>query len=102
MQPKPAITFRANTETLDRQGHLVPNRTTLSGGETISEADEQKFNRTVAFVPGVNAGMNVTGYHHGEEFTLYGNNALYFKNLHCPGNADDLFVVVSTDWDDHG
>lgn len=104
MHPKPAITFRVNSETLNRQGHLVPNRLEAAGNETRSEADDQKFHRSIAFIPGGEhaAGGMPTGYKHGETFTAYGKQALYLKEQWAHGNPDDFLVVVSTDWDDHG
>lgn len=102
MHPKPAITFRVNTETVNRQGHLVPNRLEAAGNETRSEADDQKFRRTIAMIPGLTMGNMPNNYHHDETFTLYGKEALYMKELYVKGNADDMLTVVSTDWDDHG
>ena len=61
--PKPAITFSVNTETLNRQGHLVPNRLEASGNETRSEADDQKYRRTIAMIPGLLMANMPTGYH---------------------------------------
>lgn len=102
MNPKPAITFSVNVETLNRQGHLVPSSVQLNGNETISEADQQKYNHTIAMIPGLGMGNMPNGYHHGDTFTLYGNQALYMKNLHATGLPDALLVVVSTDWADNG
>ena len=96
--PKPAITFKVNTETLNRQGHLVPNRLETSGNETVSEADDQKFRRTIAMIPGLLMANMPTGYHHGETFVVYGQQAFYLKNTYVKGNADDLLSVVSIDW----
>ena len=102
MNPKPAITFSVNTETLNRQGHLVPNRVTTTGDETVSEADNQKTTRSIAMLPGLLMANMPTGYKHGETFTVYGKQALYLKDLYCKGNADDLLTVVTTSWDDLG
>ncbi len=99
-RPKPAITFQVNTETLNRQGGILPNNIQLNGNETVSEADEQKNTRSIAFIPGANAGMNVTGYSHGQTFTLYGNDALYIKRLYCLGTVDSLLSVVTESWTD--
>ena len=96
--PKPAITFRVNTETLNRQGHLVPNRVEASGNETVSEADNQKNTRSIAMIPGLLMANMPTGYKHGDTFTLYGKQAFYIKDTYCLGNADDLLAVVTTDW----
>ena len=95
--PKPAITFRVNTETLNRQGHLVPNRTEITGNETRSEADDQKYRRSI-FIPGLTAAENVQRIGHEDTFVAYGQKAFYLKDLYCKGNVDDLLTVVETDW----
>lgn len=95
--PKPEITFRINMETLNRQGHLVPNRTEVAGNETRSEADDKKFLREV-FLPGLIPGTNVQRKSHGSEFKLYGQEAYYMKDLYCVGKPDDLLSVVSIVW----
>lgn len=95
--PKPAITFKINTETQNRQGHLVPNRTETSGNETRSEADDQKFRRSI-YIPGLTAAENVQKLGHDGQFTAYGLRAIYLKDLYVKGNPDDLLSVVSTVW----
>jgi hypothetical protein len=101
----PTITFRVNLETLNRQGHLVPNRTVTTGNETVSEADNMKNNRTI-YIPGLLVGENKTGLgginqdvylHHNDEFTVKGEKATYLKNLYVstPAATDDLLVIVS-------
>lgn len=96
--PKPKVTFSVNTETVNRQGHLVPNRTETTGNETRSEADDKKFTRTVSMLPGLLVAGMPNNLHHGETFVAYGAQAQYLKDLYCLGNADDLLTVVSTDW----
>lgn len=96
--PKPAVTFRVNTETLNRQGHIVPNRTQTSDNELISEADNQKFCHTIAMVPGLLMGGMPTGYHHGDTFVVYGKQAQYLKDTYCKGTPNDMLVVITTDW----
>lgn len=96
-QPKPAITFRVNTETLKRQSHLVPNQIEVQGNQTRSEADDQKFRRSI-YIPGLLAGENVQKIGHDDTFVVYGQRAIYLKNLYCKGAVDDLLSVVSTDW----
>jgi hypothetical protein len=56
----PTIVFQVNLETVNRQGHLVPNRTTTTGTETDAEADVQKDNRTI-YIPGLLVGENRAG-----------------------------------------
>lgn len=97
-QPKPAITFRINTETLNRQWHLVPNQREVQGNQTRSEADDQKYRRSV-WIPGFLAGENVDRLGHDDTFTMYGKRATYLKTLYCKGTVDDLLTVVETSWD---
>lgn len=96
--PKPAITFRVNTETLNRQGHLVPNSTVLHGNETVTEADNQKNTRSIAMIPGLLMANMPNGYKHGDTFVAYGQQAQYLKDTYCLGKVDDLLAVVTTDW----
>lgn len=92
----PVITFQVNLETLNRQGHLVPNRTVASGNETTAEADNFRESRTI-YLPGVTAAENRVNLSHGDTFTLKGQKALYFKNLYVsnPASPSDLLVIVS-------
>ena len=92
----PTIVFRVNLETINRLGHSVPNRTQVAGSETVSEADQQKNNRTI-FSPGLLAGENRSGYKHGDTFTVKGAKAVYLKNLYVstPAGLDDLLQIVS-------
>lgn len=90
----PVIVFRVNLETVDRQGSLQPNRTTLDGNETVSEADNQKNARSI-YIPGLLGGENRASYGHGDEFTVKGKKALYLKNLYVTGAASDLLSIVS-------
>lgn len=88
----PVITFRVNLETVDRQGHLVPNRIEASGNETVAEADQMKNNRTI-YLPGLLVGENKHKLKHGDEFTLKGQKAVYFKNLYTTGTNPVLTIV---------
>lgn len=92
----PRITFRVNLETLNRQGHVVPNRTQLTGSETVSEADDQKFRRSSWTPTNFNGNARNINLKHGEVFTLEGEQAIYMKNLYVRGNSDDLLVVTQT------
>lgn len=91
----PTIVFRVNLETLNRQGHLVPNRTEVDGNETVSEADQQKYNRST-FIPGLTGAENFS-YKHGDTFTVKGMKAVYLKNLYVssPAATSDLLQIVS-------
>lgn len=95
------ITFRVNLETVNRQGFLQPNRTTLDGNETVSEADNMRATRTM-YIPGLLhtniEGIGPKGYlHHGDEFTATNSQAMYLKKTYVLGNADDVLQIVSED-----
>lgn len=92
----PVITFRVNLETVNRQGHIVPNRTEISGNETTSEADQQKNNRSI-YIPGLLAGENKHRVKHGDTFVVKGMKAVYLKNLYVssPAAVSDLLQIVS-------
>jgi hypothetical protein len=95
------ITFRVNLETVDRQGFLQPNRTTLSGNETVSEADNMRATRTV-YIPGLLhtniQGIAPKGYlRHGDTFTATDSQAIYLKNTYVLGKPDDVLQIVSED-----
>jgi hypothetical protein len=89
----PVITFQVNLETLNRQGHLVPNSRVLVGNQTVTEADDQKFRRST-WTPGLLGGENLK-LKHGDQFTVKGLKALYLKNLYVTGSTDDLLKVVA-------
>lgn len=93
-QPSPAYVFQVNLETVNRQGHLVPNQTQLEGNQTSAEADDQKNHRST-YIPGLLGGENRT-FKHGETFTAYGQNALYLKKLYVsdPASPSDLLAIV--------
>jgi hypothetical protein len=93
----PTIVFRVNLETVNRQGHLVPNRTDTSGNETVSEADQQKNNRSI-FIPGLTGGENHSRYKHNDTFTVKGMKAVYLKKLYVSSPTalpSDLLQIVS-------
>lgn len=93
------ITFRVNLETQDRQGFLQPNRTTVDGNETVSEADNVKSTRTI-WLPN-RLRNNYAGIapnnllKHGDEFTVSDYDAIYLKNLYVTGSPDDVLQIVS-------
>lgn len=117
-QVGPTIVFQVNLETVNRQGHLVPNRTNLVGNETVSEADNQKFTRQL-WLPGtvvdgdgnvggpvaiegiagiINGRNNPQGYlTHGDQFTVKGEKAIYLKKqfVSSPASPADLLIVIS-------
>jgi|GEM_PF-5855562 len=89
----PVYTFRVKLETLQRYGWALPYNAWPVGNETVSEADEMKYTRTT-FFPLMNNVQNLVDTH-GEEFTLYGIQAVKFKNTFVTGAADDVFELVS-------
>ncbi len=101
----PTIVFQVNLETVNRTGHLVPNRTEAATGETVAEADNMKNTRTL-WLPGINAASNIGGrsgpgagngsnFKHGDQFTVKGMKAVYLKNLYVTGSVDDVLQIVS-------
>lgn len=126
----PVITFQVNLlDPLFPGGDEYPNRTTLDGNETVSEATNQLATRTVWFpgmiqnddgstagpvgiegIGGIQSGTytgngtnggsrdNPLGYlHHGSQFTVKGQKAIYLKNLFVssPAAPADLLIIVS-------
>lgn len=116
----PTITFQVNLETVNRQGHLVPNRTETAGNETVAEADNIKNLRTI-YIPGLLVAENVMGiggvhsgdnlhsggqfggngtrqgyFHHGDQFTVKGEKATYLKKTYVsnPASPTDLLIIV--------
>jgi hypothetical protein len=93
------ITFKVNLETIGRTGFLQPNKTTISGNETVSEADNMRNTRSI-FLPnllrGNIEGIGPKGYlHHGDTFTATGYNAIYLKKTYVTGSLDDVLQIVS-------
>ncbi len=89
----PVYVFQVNLETLQRYSWSLPNRTTLSGNETTSEADQMKNTRSTwltSMFPGVEHVAHADGY----QFTAYGMKAVYYKNLYVTGSPDDLLKIV--------
>ena len=108
--PRPMYTFQVNLETVNRTGSALPNRTSTMGNETVSEANEQKYQRTI-FLPNVTGGGFVYRhqtfpadkaagqgyYHHGDQVVAYGKAGMYLKNTYTstPPAIDDVLILVS-------
>ena len=99
------ITFKVNLETRNSTSHLMPSRTTLDGNETVTEASNMKNTRTI-YLPGLTlnntVGLNANGnqpgyYHHGDQFTVTGLQAIYLLNTYVssPVSLNDVLQVVS-------
>jgi hypothetical protein len=91
----PVIVFQVNLETQNRYGHLVPNSTTLTGNQTVSEADQLRNTRST-YIPGLTGAENLL-YKHGDTFTVKGQKATYLKKTHVssPASPNDLLSIVS-------
>ena len=100
----PVIVFEVDLETVNRQGHLVPNRIQTSGNETVTEADDQRNHRTI-WLPGlltaenrykvINNGSR-TLLRHGDRFTVKGQKATYMKTVYTTGANPVLKVISET------
>lgn len=93
------IVFRVNLETQNRQGWVQPNRIATDGNETVSEADNMKYGRTIYLPGSLNGNIQGIGpknfFHHGDEFTAKGSDAMYLKKTYATGSPDDVLQVVS-------
>lgn len=84
--------FRVNLETVNRSGHLVPNRTEVKESEAVSEADQMKNTRST-FLP--DAGLHNMVLKHGDTFAASGMRAYNLKKQYATGLPDSLLVIVS-------
>jgi hypothetical protein len=85
--------FRVNLETVNRQGHLVPNRTQTTGNETVAEADNQKNTRGT-WIPDKILN-NHAALKHGDTFTASGEIAYKLKATYVTGSVNDVLQIVS-------
>lgn len=95
------ITFKVNLETVDRQGFLQPNRTTLEGNESVSEADNMRNTRSI-YIPNLLnnniQGVGPKGFlRHGQTFVATGSHAMYLKKTYVQGKPEDVLQIVSED-----
>lgn len=90
----PVYTFRINLQTLQRYSWSLPNRTTLDGNETVSEADNQKAARST-WLCNLAPGCNFIVNEHDGTFTAYGQQAHYLKTLYVTGSSEDVLQLVS-------
>lgn len=92
------ITFKVNLETQSRQSSLLPNRITLSGNETVTEAVNMKNTRTI-YLPGLlnnnHTGTTPASLHHGDTFVVSGLQAQYLKRTYVTGSVEDVLQIVS-------
>lgn len=94
----PVIVFQVNLPTVDGIDSAAPNRMTVSGNESTSEAENQVSSRTI-YLPGLIGnieGIGPSGFlKHGDTFTVKGQKATYLKNTYVLGSANDVLVIVS-------
>ena len=93
----PVYTFRVNLPTLQRYGWSLPNRTSLDGNETVTEADNQVMTRST-WLTNLFPGVENIAEHDGIEFTAYGMQAVYLKKTYCSDPANplvDMLTLVS-------
>jgi hypothetical protein len=80
-------------ETLNRYSSSLPNRTQLSGNETVSEANNMKYTRST-WLTSLLSGTEHVFHKHGQMFTVYGLKAKYLKDLYVTGSPDDVLKLV--------
>ena len=94
----PAYTFQVNLPTLHQYHSSLPNRTWLDGNETVSEADNQIMCRST-WLTNLFPGCQMIAEKDGVQFTAYGMQAVYLRNLYCsnpPNPLKDILTLVST------
>lgn len=91
----PVYTFRLNLETLQRYSWSLPNRTSLAGNETVSEADIMKTTRST-WLTNLFPGCQFIAEKDGFTFTAYGMQAVYLKRLYATGTPDAILFLVSS------
>lgn len=93
--PHPTITFRVDL-TLPRnesfgpqtnsssQGTLSPDMFQSNPDQGATDASNRSSNLST-FLPSIKIGPNLT-LKHGDEFTVYGLEAIYIKKMYCPAS----------------
>ena len=90
----PTYTFRVNLPVLHRYDWSHPNRTSLSGNETVTEEDNLPSTHST-WVPSMFTGVDNIAHKHGDTFTVSGLKAVYLKKTYCTGTPEDILVLVS-------
>lgn len=90
----PVYTFQVNLPTLQRYGWSLPNRTSLAGNETVSEADNQIMTRST-WLTNLFPGVGNIAEKDGFQFTAYGMQAVYLKKLYCSETPNPLVDVLT-------
>lgn len=87
----PVITFQVDLSTLNQYTHLTPgqyqNSPDLGRTDTANTA-----NTRVTYIPGLLVGEN-RELVHGQQFTLYGAKAHYYRQEIAKGNFPMLTIV---------
>jgi hypothetical protein len=76
----PVHTFKISLETLQKLSWSLPNRTTLDGNETVTEANNMKTTRST-LLPILPPNVQNLAQADGYTFTVYGLQAVYVANL---------------------
>ncbi len=89
----PVYTFEVNLQVLQRYSWSLPYRTTTTGNETTSEADNIP-NTFSTWLCSLFPGCEHIAHKDGYQFTMYGSKAQYLKDLYVKGQPDDLLKIV--------
>ena len=92
----PVYTFQVNLPTLSRYTSVLPNRTTLDGNESVSEADNQVLARST-WLTNLFPGVSNIAERDSTQFTAYGMQAVYLKKTYCstpPNPLVDLLTLI--------
>jgi hypothetical protein len=90
----PVYTFQVNLRALQRYSWSLPYRTSLAGNETTTEADAIPSTMTT-WLANLFPGCQFIAESNAFEFTAYGRQAVYLKDLYVTGSPDDVLVLVS-------
>jgi hypothetical protein len=93
--PWPTYTFKVKLTSPQLASWAVPYNTQPLGNET--EAESVNIPKTfTSWIPGKLPGPNVAQKNlSGQTFTVYGEQAIYYKNTYANGSPDDLLELVS-------
>jgi hypothetical protein len=93
--PWPTYIFKVKLKSPQLNSWSVPYNTQPKGNET--EAESVNIPKTFSsWIPNMLPGPNVAQkYESKQEFTVYGQEAIYMKNTYANGSPDDLLELVS-------
>lgn len=87
----PVVVFRVDLSTIDQYSNLVPDQYQSSPDRGRTETAAQA-NTRVTYIPGLLAAEN-RELRHGDQFTLYGAKAHYYRVEVRKGNFPMLKIV---------